>query len=727
MLYGMKNRISRILFVLCILAFRGVSAGAEPFGTIVPANWTITLPASEERVDSLPLRVRTEKPDNEDVGIVVSCDFDLPDYWTAPLGIMLYKNNMACRVYVNEVYIDTLGRSGQRFFFQPYISRGVLVPASVLKAKNTLRLELWNDTGAYKLRMVDFMDEVTYRDRLNLFNFLDVQLPRFACVLLLFVALYSMFQYLNYREKKESLLLSLCAFFFALYLFNVTVFSAGMSYVTLKAILYAAFPISMIFLFFFFNRFLRMKLKPLPMRIILGVGALLALGYFIQGNTATLDTWHSVMLIYPVGALAFGIWGVFTSKEKTFSENIPILVGILAAFGFSGYDIYFFVTDRTPVVLMQGIGFMSLIIGTFYSFSKEIADTNKKCALFAEEMELNRAQRESLFEKIRQNTIRSEASSSKLDQSIERVGSLMSQYLTSIEQINANIATQSAQVRSNKNEVEKIFRAIGETTQLVGRHERLVGETVSNVRELNDGIRTTDRLVRQSGETVKKLTSVSLAADRDVAESARFVDDLANYSSNINEIVTSISSLAEQTNILSINAAIEAARSGQMGKGFAVVAGEIRSLATKSGASAAQINEILGTMVEKIRNIQAQEQQVSARLKAIVGENRTIESAMAEVFRELEEQQSRSGTIAKTVDELIGAVRLIAEQTGAQRASGEDLGASLELLESITQSIVTASDEQKQCNEELKSNLALLRTVSEDNLDVVTNLKKLIS
>jgi hypothetical protein len=39
-------------------------------------------------------------------------------------------------------------------------------------------------------------------------------------------------------------------------------------------------------------------------------------------------------------------WGVFTSKEKTFSENITILVGILAAFGFSGYDIYFFVTDQ---------------------------------------------------------------------------------------------------------------------------------------------------------------------------------------------------------------------------------------------------------------------------------------------------------------------------------------------------------------------------------------------
>jgi methyl-accepting chemotaxis protein len=704
-----------------------VTGSTAASGTIQPSNWTITLPASEEKAEKLPIRVQTDKPENGDVGIVVSCDFDLPNYWTAPLGIMLYKNNMACRVYVNDVYIDTLGQSGEQFFFQPYISRGVLVPASVLQEKNSLRLELWNDTGAYKLRMIDFMDESKYRERLNLFNFLDVQLPRFACVLLLFVALYSMFQYLNYREKKESLMLALCALFFAVYLFNVTVFSAGIPYLTLKASLYASFPVSMIFLFQFFQRFLRMKIKPLIMRIIAGVGAVFALGYFIQGSTAALDVWHSLMLLYPVGALCFGLWGVLKGKEKTFAENIPILVGILAAFGFSGYDIYFFMADRTPFVLLQGIGFMSLIIGTFYGFSQEIADTNKKCVLFANEMERNRAQREALFQKIRQNTMKSESSSSKLDQSIERVGTLMSQYLVSIEHINGNISTQSAQVRANKNEVEKIFRAIGETTQLVGRHERLVGETVANVRELNDGIKSTDRLVRQSGETIKKLTAVSLAADRDVAESSRFVDDLANYSSNINEIVTSISSLAEQTNILSINAAIEAARSGQMGKGFAVVAGEIRSLATKSGASAAQINEILGTMVEKIKNIQTQEQLVSGRLKAIVTENRTIEGAMAEIFRELEEQRSRSENIAKSVDELVAAVRLIAEQTGAQRTSGEDLGSSLELLDSITQSIVTASEEQKQCNDELKSNLALLRTVSEDNLEVVTNLKKLIS
>ena len=122
-----------------------------------------------------------------------------------------------------------------------------------------------------------------------------------------------------------------------------------------------------------------------------------AAGYFLQGNTASLDAWHSVMLVYPVAALVYGLYGALRGGEKPVAENLPIIIGIVAAFGFSGYDIYFYAADRTPFVLLQGIGFMSLIIGTFYSFSQEIADTNKKCDLYADEMARNKAQRDELF------------------------------------------------------------------------------------------------------------------------------------------------------------------------------------------------------------------------------------------------------------------------------------------------------------------------------------------
>ena len=100
---------------------------------------------------------------------------------------------MSCSVYVNDVLIETIGRSGENFFFQPYITRGVFIPAQLLKTKNEVKLILWNDTGTYKIRMLTVEEPDVYEKKMRLYSFLDIQLPRFACILLLFVALYSLF------------------------------------------------------------------------------------------------------------------------------------------------------------------------------------------------------------------------------------------------------------------------------------------------------------------------------------------------------------------------------------------------------------------------------------------------------------------------------------------------------------------------------------------------------
>lgn len=674
---------------------------------------------------SFPLTVRAKAPLGG-AGINLVSDFTIPTGREGPLGIVLFKNNMACRVFVNDVFIESLGRPGPDFFFQPYISRGVLVPESVLRETNVLRLELWNDTGFYKLRNIQFMDDGEYRVAMNRFNFLDVQLPRYACVLLMFVAVYCLFFFVNYTERREILSLSLASLLFSVYLFNVSVFDSAIPYLALKAALYACFPLSIIFIFHFFRKFFQIRTGLRAMWAVSLIGVAFALGYFFQSSTAALDSWHSIMLVYPVGIIVYGSVGVVRCLRAGKLETIPTMIGLLVTIVFSGYDIYYFIADLTPVILLQGIGFMSLIIGTFYNFSQEIAFVNRKCVLYADELQKGKDIRDRLFGQIRQDAIKSEESSATLGESVERVGSLVTQYLASIGSINMSIESQSEQVARNKERVERIFSAIQETSGMVSQHEELVGVTVRNVQELTDGIHRTDQLVRASGDTLQKLNAVCLAADREVAESLRFVDDLASFSDNINEIVKSISDLAEQTNVLSINAAIEAARSGQMGRGFAVVAGEIRSLASRSGESANQIKAILETMILKIKTIQRQETLVSGRLKDVVGENKIIDGSISEIFRVLQGLLERNETISSTVQNLVTAVRRIAEQTGEQKMSGGDLRESLVLLEAITSSILTASREQESCNEELKNNLGKLRDVAKNNRDVVRDLKDLI-
>ncbi len=713
----------RVFFLLTMVLFTLVSvspAGAQ--AALVEGSWTAD-GASLATPGGFPVEVNGSPGQVQDLRV----QFSVPEGWAGPLGIVLFKNNMALKVYVNDVYIETLGRFGRDFFFQPYITQGILVSESILKERNTLRLSAYSDTGRVKLRMMSLLNEGEYRSAMRTYNFLDVQLPRLCSIFLLFVALYSMFFYANYEEQKASLYLSLVASFFAVYLLNVAISDAPFGYLLLKASLYACFPISMLFLFRFFRLYFDLKPKRAVVIAVDIVGVVFAVGYFLQRDTAALDAWHSVMLVYPVSALAYAFYGAISGLRAGKRDNRPILIGLFVAVALSAYDIYYFMGDKTPFVLLQGVGVMSLIVATFYAFSLEIAATNRQVVLYSTELEKNKRGRDELFARIRLNTDRSETAAAILNRSIDRVGALVSQYIANIDQINGNIETQSGQVEANKGIVARMFHAIDTTSTMIDTHEKIVEVTVDNVRRLTDDIHTTDRLVKASGQTIRKLTDTCLAADKEVELSARSVDDLANYSKNINEIVQAISDLSSQTNILSINAAIEAARSGAMGKGFSVVAGEIRTLATRSGENADAINAILGTMVEKIKNVQVQEGRVSGRLKEIVAENSRIETSLDEIFKVLDGQLERNRVISETVAELISTVHGISELARTEKTSGEELKTSMDLLDTVCAAILVASKEQKACNEELGENLSQLQKFSAENVGILSNLKEMIA
>ena len=692
--------------------------------TVRFSSWTISGTQAAQEATAFPIVIQTESPASTGDGIALTSTFSLPATWDANLGIIFFKNLFSCKIYVNDVYIDTLGRKNPDFFFQPYLTRGVLVSSSILKPNNTIRLELWNDTGTYNFRMLRCVNQDTYTSLMNRYNFFDSQIPRLACIVLFFIAIYSFSLFLNYRKNHDVLEISLASLFFGIYLLNVTVFDSKIPYVKMKAILYSCFPLSMLVLFRFFNSFFEMHTKKLVRIILTVIGLVFAAGYYFMPNTAILDKWHSLMLIYPICAIVYGAIGLLKAFRERRLQMLPIGLGLIIASLFSVYDMYFFFTNQTPFILLQGPGFMCLLIGTFIGFSQNIADTNRRCVLLSEELQKAGSKRESVFKNVKSATEKANDSGSKLDQSIESISTLVTKYLTSIEQVNSNIEIQHTQVEENKQHVDKIFYAINETSAMVSQHEGLVQETVKNVSELTTGLHKTDILIHETSETLENLTEACTAADKDVTESLRYIDDLSSYSKNINEIANSISDLSQQTNVLSINAAIEAARSGQAGKGFSVVAEEVRNLATRSGDSAENINRILQTMANKIITIQKQEDLVSARLKTIIAENKRTSDSMQDVFSGIDRQLTQNESITHTVQELVSTVQIISTQTAKEQQSGESLRTSLQMLEKITGSIVNASREQKACYDELMDDILRIRTVSENNMALITDLKQ---
>ncbi|ABS59995.1 methyl-accepting chemotaxis protein [Fervidobacterium nodosum] len=140
-----------------------------------------------------------------------------------------------------------------------------------------------------------------------------------------------------------------------------------------------------------------------------------------------------------------------------------------------------------------------------------------------------------------------------------------------------------------------------------------------------------------------------------MGESLTAIVELTKFSNQIGEIVDTISSIAEQTNLLALNAAIEAARAGEAGRGFAVVADEIRKLAEESRQATKKIAEILSKIGEQAKKVEKVTTGVSQKVDGYVSTVREAGESLSMLITKIEEVSKMTTDLAATAEEQSGA------------------------------------------------------------------------
>ncbi len=158
-------------------------------------------------------------------------------------------------------------------------------------------------------------------------------------------------------------------------------------------------------------------------------------------------------------------------------------------------------------------------------------------------------------------------------------------------------------------------------------------------------------------------------------ETSAVVDALNEAAGRIGEIVSLISDIAEQTNLLALNATIEAARAGEAGKGFAVVASEVKSLATQTAKATEDISNQIAAIQQRTANA------VEA-IREITGRVGDVEEITASVAAAIEEQNAATGEISKTIEEVAAAAQklsaTVTDVSDAARGTGRMAGQVLD-------------------------------------------------
>ena len=267
-----------------------------------------------------------------------------------------------------------------------------------------------------------------------------------------------------------------------------------------------------------------------------------------------------------------------------------------------------------------------------------------------------------------------------LRQLIGGISDGVTQIASAAEQLSAVTEQTSAGVNSQKVETDQVATAMHEMTATVQ-------EVARNAEEASEAAVAADQQAREGERVVGEAIAQIERLANEVGNSTTAMGDLKRESDKIGSVLDVIKSVAQQTNLLALNAAIEAARAGEAGRGFAVVADEVRSLAQRTQKSTEEIEELILGL-----------QSGTEKVASIMDSSRGLTDSSVELTR-------RAGSSLENITRTVSAIQSMNQQIAAaaeqQSATAEEINRSVLNVRDVSEQTSAASEETAASSAEL--------------------------
>ena len=312
-----------------------------------------------------------------------------------------------------------------------------------------------------------------------------------------------------------------------------------------------------------------------------------------------------------------------------------------------------------------------------------------------------------------------ESVGSDLESNMMSVSEVVSNITAGIEDLKKRFVEQEESVSGTAAAIEHIIKTLRGLDESIGQQAAMITESSTSFDKMSHSIDTVGENVVETREAIRNLSAATNDGRETLAKANEVSQRISEASGDLIEAGAVIENIASQTNLLAMNAAIEAAHAGEAGKGFAVVASEIRKLAEESSAQGKKISITLKNLSAEIKALADSASGAVEKFNIISGYSKGLSSSIEGVVQAMDEQEENGKIIWGIINDVTGVTNEVKSGSGDMLADGEKVVSATKRLDDLTRIL-------RENIENIASQTELINEAAQESLEIAVKNKQSI-